>query len=100
MKSMTQNFQIKKIILKAIVEFHMRLKSSKNQIPFDEKEKCMLASIMALLVNEVKLAVEFLKYCENLKEVKYHYIIISQIVGELEVGKKISGNPEVQTAFF
>lgn len=89
-----------KVILNAISLFHDRLKSSKSNIPFDEKEKCILASVLAILADKVSLAVEFLKYCKSLKEVKHHYMVISQVVNELEAGKKISENPKVKTAFF
>jgi len=90
----------KKVILEAIVRFKKRLKLSKTKIPFDEKEKCILASVLALLADEVELAVEFLTYCKNLKEVKHHYSVMSQIIDELKSGKKISENFKVETAFF
>jgi len=90
----------KEILLEGLLPFIDRLKNLKSKIPFEEKENCILASIMALLSSEFELSAQFLSYCKSFKEVNHHYSMLSQITDVLISDKKLSENRKVETAFF
>ncbi len=90
----------KEILLEGLIPFNERLKNTTSRIPSEEKEMCILASVMALLSGEYELSANFLSYCKSMKKVKGHYSILNQITQILISKNKPSDDTKLEVSFF
>lgn len=90
----------KETLEEGLSTFIERLESSKSRIPFEEKEACILASVMALIAGNYELSGKFLGYCKNFKDVKHHYSVLNQMTKILISNGKMDDHEKVEEAFF